>query len=347
MAKKTLHIWNYAMLLCVCLWLGMGLMVAFSTFMLRTIPWCVMLVMTVIIIDGWCWRVRKHGVRTGLVTIMMVLVTVGGLVLGVLGFSRETVEETGSTSVLVREDLWGNVQRYTYENAFFYSTVVPENNENSSSDLQVEAPLCPLSLSVQINDMGERVFSVTLEDVINSYNGYYYDAHGRSYMRHQALWQKERQPAGMHFGEECDVYTYCMDFAKWTLPRMSAYCSTTDEQLREFVCNYDDHSYSPESFALYEEVCANTLRVFVPDLSAKEAQEWAAHINKIGDDNTFNSDKQYRSADMKPTDLFVHDNVGVFSYVAIGAPLNFCVIPVDDILIESYRISGVRIHPLK
>lgn len=346
MTEKTLQRWKFAAVFCAFLWLGAVLIRVFSTFVLRSVLWCVLIAFTVVLIDGWCWQARKKSRRAIVWTALMVVVTVIGMALGVLGFSKETVEENGGPAVLVREDFFGNEQRFFYKNAFVYSTEDLENSVQGPSDLQVEAPLSPLSLSVQTNSAGERVFNVVLEDIINSYNGYYYDVHGCSYIRKQEFWQKERQPAGMHFNEECDVYTYCMDFSKWTLPRMSAYCSTIDGQLREFICNYDDHSYSPESFALYEEMCANALRVFVPALSEKEAKEWATHINKVGDENTFNSDKQYRSADMKPTDLFVHDDVGVFSYVAIGAPLNFCVIPLDDALVQMYQDASVRVHKL-
>ncbi len=216
-----------------------------------------------------------------------------------------------------------------------------------SAELQEKAPLCPLEVTQQVNDAGERVFNIGLPDMIKSYNGYYYEAHGERYLRDVARWQNKRQAAGLHFAEETDTATYCLDMDKWTLPRMTVYRSPSDSKVREVMCNYDDHSYSPQTFALYEEMCAYALRVFVPSLKAEDAQKWVSHINKVGDDNTFNSDKQYRKADTKPTDLFVHENVGVFSYVAIGAPLNFCIIPVDESVVQAYEDAGVRIHSLE
>lgn len=222
----------------------------------------------------------------------------------------------------------------------------PSESSEIPPELRQEAPLRPLEVQTEINNAGERVFSVDVGAFIESYNGYYYEDYGERYLRDEAAWQTERQPAGMHFPEETDAFTYCLDFSKWTLPRMTAYASVTDGKLRELVCNYDDHSYSLPTFAMYEEMCAYALRCFLPDMDRETAQSWVTAINKVGDENTFNSDKQYRSAATKPTDLFVHEDVGVFSYVAIGAPLNFCVIPVDSAMLEAYRAAGVRIHTL-
>ena len=346
MAKKIWRCWKGLGLVCVFWWLGMAWMMVSGDLMPRNGLWLGSVFVTLVIFGGWLWQVRQSKDRKGLATALLLVVTLGTLGLAVGGFEKESVVEENGDKLLLREDGHGGMRYYVYKNAFVAGEEKSLPVDSVAPALRKEAPMQPLDVCLETTAEGLRVFNVDLDALIQSYNGYYWSQHGVRYLLDAKDWQLERQPAGMHFQEETDVYTYCADFSKWTLPRMSAYCTTSDGRLREAVCNYDDHSYSPESFKLYEEDCATMLRVFVPSLSAETAKEWATKINKVGDDNTFNSDKQYRRAEMKPTDLFVHGNVGVFSYVAIGAPLNFCVIPVDEALVNAYQADGVRIHAL-
>lgn len=346
MVKKVWRHWKGLGLVCVFWWLGIAWMMASGGLMPRNSLWLGSIFVTLVIFGGWLWQVRQASTRKGLLTMLCVVITLFALGLAVGGYDKESIIEIEGKKILLREDGHGGIRYYVYKNAFVTGAHISSPHGQVAPALRKEAPMQPLEVRLETTAEGLRVFNVDLDALIQSYNGYYWSQHGVRYLLDAKDWQLERQPAGMHFQEETDVYTYCADFSKWTLPRMSAYCTTSDGRLREVVCNYDDHSYSPESFKLYEEDCATMLRVFVPSLSAETAKEWATKINKVGDDNTFNSDKQYRRAEMKPTDLFVHGNVGVFSYVAIGAPLNFCVIPVDEALVNAYQADGVRIHTL-
>ena len=45
--------------------------------------------------------------------------------------------------------------------------------------------------------------------------------------------------------------------------------------------------------------------------------------------------------------LYYRDGIGVFGYFAIGAPVHFCVVPVDDAMIEEYAASGVDVQKIE
>lgn len=344
MGKHQWTKWWTIGLLCVIWWAVLIWMIVSDHLMPRNSLWLGSSLVTFFALAGWLWQRRSFKNRKGVTTLLIVLLALSMSFLAWMGVAKESVVEANGEKWLLREDGLGNAMYYVYKNAFVGGSHVPFSLFVEEPSLRKEAPLHPLDIKVAITEQGFRVFDVSLDEWIQSYNGYYWERHGERYLRAAEEWQTERQPAGMHFAEETNRMTYRLDDDKWTLPTMSAYLTVEDGKMRQLVCNYDDHSYSSQTFAYFEEMCALALRVFVPQLDEKEAQKWATQINKVGDENTFNSDKQYRSADTLPTDLFIWENVGVFSYVAIGAPLHFCVIPVDSELVESYQAAGVRIH---
>ena len=88
--------------------------------------------------------------------------------------------------------------------------------------------------------------------------------------------------------------------------------------------------------------------MFYPDLSDEQLTALYEAVNQGAYDNTFPSSQQYRTGSAQlPAMLYYRDGIGVFGYFAIGAPVHFCVVPVDDAMIAEYAASGVDVQKIE
>ena len=211
-----------------------------------------------------------------------------------------------------------------------------------------EAPVQTLDVGVQKNDNDELVFDVTLDDFIASYNGYYWQDNEACYLRLLDEWQVSALDNTVESAYPVTQYTHRAEDNVWTLPVMNVMVPESCEDIQQVDLNYDEHSYSEASYALFEKDCYYTLKVFYPDLSDEQLTALYEAVNQGAYDNTFPSSQQYRTGSAQLTAmLYYRDGIGVFGYFAIGAPVHFCVVPVDDAMIEEYAASGVDVQKIE
>ena len=211
-----------------------------------------------------------------------------------------------------------------------------------------EAPVQTLDVGVQKNDNDELVFDVTLDDFIASYNGYYWQDNEACYLRLLDEWQVSALDNTVESAYPVTQYTHRAEDNVWTLPVMNVMVPESGEDIQQVDLNYDEHSYSEASYALFEKDCYYTLKVFYPDLSDEQLTALYEAVNQGAYDNTFPSSQQYRTGSAQlPAMLYYRDGIGVFGYFAIGAPVHFWVVPVDDAMIEEYAASGVDVQKIE
>lgn len=230
---------------------------------------------------------------------------------------------------------------------FLSETGSDQNIKQPAVNSTEEAPLHELDIAVQKNTNDENVFNITMDDFIQSYNGYYWQDHGERYLQAASEWQVSSLDNTVESAYPATQYSFRADENTWTLPVVNVIVPDSGEQIQQIDLNYDEHSYSEATYALFEKDCYYTLKVFFPDLSEEQLTSLYQTINQSSYDNTFPSTQKYRVGSAQlPVKLFYRNGIGVFGYFAIGAPVHFCVIPVDDATIADYKASGVDVQEI-
>lgn len=224
---------------------------------------------------------------------------------------------------------------------------VDASTAQTTAAMDEAAPLTPLDVQVEKNDDDLLVFDCTLDDFIASYNGFYWQDAGTRYLRPADDWRADAVEETVHADKPATQYITSADPDRWTLPQMNVFIPEGETRIEQVAVTYDDHSYSEATYALYEEDCFYTLKVFFPDLDDEVLRETVQTLNQTAYDHTFLSKQQYRPGKaQRPAMLYHRDGIGVFAYFAIGAPLHFCIIPVDDALIDDLTANGSDVRTL-
>lgn len=126
---------------------------------------------------------------------------------------------------------------------------------------------------------------------------------------------------------------------------MSLYTQTNSDMIQEVCLNYDEHSYSEATYALYEEMCYYTLKVFLPELSEDEIISLYKEVNEIGEKHIFPHENGYTNQSI-PYAILYKDSVGIYPYFAVGESLHLCIIPINDEVLEYYGSLGSQIKEI-
>ena len=191
---------------------------------------------------------------------------------------------------------------------------------------------------------GKLYFEVSIEDFMNAYNGYYYEDHGRDYIKPLLTWYSYRQDFGRLKGDMC--YEYTADKKILTLPTIAVYTPKNAKRIETITLNFDDHSYTEKMYKQYEELYYYTLKVFFPDMAKKEIINLYEKSNAEAYEHIFQTEKGFHS-DNPPSDLYYRNGVGIYPYFAYGESVRMCIIPVTEKLIKAYSRKGVKIHRLE
>lgn len=233
--------------------------------------------------------------------------------------------------------------------------VLPDGSEQAvvtetaepTNPLAEEAPIKELDVGMAAGDEGTLTFDITLDDFIASYNGYYWQEEGARYLLAASEWTQEQLERTVQSAEPATRYSYRVDEDTWTLPQLRVTVPEDSELVEEVAVCYDEHSFSSATYALFEEDCFYTLKTFFPDIDDAQLTEIVETVNQSAYDHTFLSSQQYRpgTAQLPPL-LYYRDGIGVFGYFAIGSPVHFCIIPVDETLLADYAASGVDVREI-
>lgn len=200
-------------------------------------------------------------------------------------------------------------------------------------------------VTVMENREGELVFSGSMEEFIDCYNSLYERDHDRTYLTPAAQWYCSTASAAIHSEHETWIYTFTEDENVHSLPRITVYVPTNGTYIQEITVDFDEHSYSDTSYALYEQMCRYTLGVFFPDLEDAQLGALWEEVVRAGNINVFSSEEWYDSGCM-PCALYYRDGIGVYPYFAIGDWMRFCIIPVTQETISAFEEKGVEIHEI-
>lgn len=221
--------------------------------------------------------------------------------------------------------------------------------EAPSSDgnhiLEQEAELVELHIEVMNHRENELVFSISADDYVASYNGYYWRDNHVRFLLPSSKWKSWSEDTAIHSAHRTRYYQFTADEKIWSLPTITVYVPIDGDYIQEITLNYDWHSHTESLFKQYEQMCFYTLKVFFPELSDEEIIDLYTEIIDIGYENVFPSDAWY-SSDSVPCAFYYKGGIGIYPYFAIGSSERLCIIPITEETINDFELKGVEIHEI-
>lgn len=244
---------------------------------------------------------------------------------------------------------------FTY---YLYPKETPKSNINTAAEespdteiyedpsaevLRQEAPIKKLDLQIMENRDNELVFQASIDDFIDSYNGYYWKDKNIRYLLPSLEWNAYLYDKAVHSDHETCCYIFSKDEEILPFPTITVYAPSNDDFIQEITVNFDDHSYMDSLYDIYEEMCFYTLKVFFPDIPDETLVNLYTTLNQLAYENV--STIKYTSESV-PCALYYRGNIGVYPYFALGDCVHMCVIPVTQEYLEELQGKGVALFPI-
>lgn len=191
----------------------------------------------------------------------------------------------------------------------------------------------------------ELVFSFSMADFIDSFNGFYWQDHAVRLLPPRENWGSVTDRISIHSDHETEYCVFSRDARAASLPTLSVYVPADADLVQEITVDFDDHGYSDRYFREYEEMCYDTLRVFFPGLSEETLRGLIRTLNDYAYEHVLPNEQGYYHGAV-PQVMYCRDGVGVYPYFAVGEFVHFCVIPVTDASAEAFRAQGTRLETL-
>lgn len=241
-------------------------------------------------------------------------------------------------------DLGGNlIEKCDAEGNVYKANIAEKQSQN---DLKQQAEMKELKVAVMNNREDERVFSITIDDFIDSYNGFYWKDKRNRYLLPASEWRSRIYDTAIHSNHETICYNFTEDEKIKSLPTISVYTPTNGNYIQEITLNFDDHSYTKATYNLYEKICFYTLKVFFPDLENEKIIDLYQTLNRLAYENIMPHEQGYSSTSI-PCALYYKDGVGLYPYFAFGESVRLCIIPVTEETISDFENKGVTINEIE
>lgn len=212
-------------------------------------------------------------------------------------------------------------------------TPIPIPSETENVDINI------LNFNVTENRENELVFTISIDDFISSYNGYYWSDHESCYLSPSSEWVCFTYDSTAHSNHETYYYRFSEDVKIWSMPTISVYVPTNSDYIQEITLYFDDHGYTEPMYILFEEICFYTLKVIFPDYEdGKITELYNALYDKTNDPRCYVS-----SGESSPKVLYYADDIGFYSFYRGGAA-HICIIPITERYLDKLASQKVEIH---
>lgn len=211
--------------------------------------------------------------------------------------------------------------------------------------LQEKAEIRELNVAVMDYQGDELVFSFSIDDFIDSFNGYYWADYESRYLLPSSMWISFVYESSIHSKYASNYFYFTPDETMWSLPTVSVFTPSDESYVQEIMLSFDDHSYTESMYHLYERTCFYTIKVLFPSFDDTEIVELYTKLNELAYQDIFPNEHGY-SSDSIPVALFYKDGIGLYPYFAIGESVHLCVIPVTDQTITAFEAKGTAIYEI-
>ena len=241
-------------------------------------------------------------------------------------------------------DLDGNILD-SGSNEIIWGEEIDEEEMQKQIILREKAEIRELDAAVMDYQEDELVFSFSIDDFIDSFNGYYWEDYESRYLLPSSMWISFVYESSIHSKYASNYYYFTPDETMWSLPTVSVFTPSDESYVQEIMLSFDDHSYTESMYHLYERTCFYTIKVLFPSFDDAEIVELYTKLNELAYQNVFPNEQGY-SSDSIPVALFYKDGIGLYPYFAIGESVHLCVIPVTDQTITAFEAKGTAIYEI-
>ena len=241
-------------------------------------------------------------------------------------------------------DLDGNILD-SGSNEIIWGEEIDEEEMQKQIILREKAEIRELDAAVMDYQEDELVFSFSIDDFIDSFNGYYWEDYESRYLLPSSMWISFVYESSIHSKYASNYYYFTPDETMWSLPTVSVFTPSDESYVQEIMLSFDDHSYTESMYHLYERTCFYTIKVLFPSFDDTEIVELYTKLNELAYQNVFPNEQGY-SSDSIPAALFYKDGIGLYPYFAIGESVHLCVIPVTDQTITAFEAKGTTIYEI-
>lgn len=241
-------------------------------------------------------------------------------------------------------DLDGNILD-SGSNEIIWGEEIDEEEMQKQIILREKAEIRELDAAVMDYQEDELVFSFSIDDFIDSFNGYYWEDYESRYLLPSSMWISFVYESSIHSKYASNYYYFTPDETMWSLPTVSVFTPSDESYVQEIMLSFDDHSYTESMYHLYERTCFYTIKVLFPSFDDTEIVELYTKLNELAYQDIFPNEHGY-SSDSIPAALFYKDGIGLYPYFAIGESVHLCVIPVTDQTITAFEAKGTTIYEI-
>ena len=241
-------------------------------------------------------------------------------------------------------DLDGNILD-SGSNEIIWGEEIDEEEMQKQIILREKAEIRELDAAVMDYQEDELVFSFSIDDFIDSFNGYYWEDYESRYLLPSSMWISFVYESSIHSKYASNYYYFTPDETMWSLPTVSVFTPSDESYVQEIMLSFDDHSYTESMYHLYERTCFYTIKVLFPSFDDTEIVELYTKLNELAYQDIFPNEHGY-SSDSIPVALFYKDGIGLYPYFAIGESVHLCVIPVTDQTITAFEAKGTAIYEI-
>lgn len=131
------------------------------------------------------------------------------LTIGILFELKKMVADLQTTVV-------DRVEQFLFQDEM--SDETDEIDQVQIKTIETELKTKSLSIEALTNRVDELVFSISLNDFIESFNAYYVQDYEKEYLSPTSNWKVQIQPQGIHSPYQTIRYHFIEDENNWTLP---------------------------------------------------------------------------------------------------------------------------------
>ena len=200
-----------------------------------------------------------------------------------------------------------------------------ELSKDHTEESKANNEIIQLDIDVIKTETGDEAFSISLTDFIESFNSYYSKNNSEIFLKGLEEWQIYDAVVDVNNDIVTTCYAFSEDMDIRALPQLRIYADNTKSGIRQISMCYDIHSFSPETYERYEELCYYVMRTMVPD--AADDEVWS-YTSKLLDalDESFTTDKTYQAEGPE----YTWGKVGAYPYYVVGETTELRLIPAEN-----------------
>ena len=200
-----------------------------------------------------------------------------------------------------------------------------ELSKDHTEESKTNNAIIQLDIDVIKTETGDEAFSISLTDFIESFNSYYSKNNSEIFLRGLEEWQIYDAVVDVNNDIVTTCYMFSEDMDIRALPQLRIYADNTKSGIRQISMCYDIHSFSPETYERYEELCYYVMRTMVTD--ATDDEVWS-YTSKLLDalDESFTTDKAYQAEEPE----YIWGKVGAYPYYVVGETTELRLIPAEN-----------------